>query len=120
MTGCYRLAINAFIEARKQKIDELTPTHGLGPGHNCAKSRTRPNAIPELVKRFKEEVLGNRFENCGITVRTRGRKSFPGLILAFFFQEPVRPVPAKVHGKPRPLAIPRRSRKNDRMFLGLP
>src|SRR5271165_1597061 len=56
--GCYRPAINTFIEARKQKIDELNTTHGLGPGHNRAKARTHPNAIPELVKRFKEEVLG--------------------------------------------------------------
>jgi hypothetical protein len=61
LTGCYRPAINAFIEARKQKIDELNATHGLGPGHNRAKARTRPNAIPELVKRFKEEVLGQPF-----------------------------------------------------------
>jgi hypothetical protein len=61
LTGCYRPAINTFIEARKQKIDELNATHGLGPGHNRAKARTHPNAIPELVKRFKEEVLGQPF-----------------------------------------------------------
>ena len=58
MTGCYRPAINTFIEARKQKIDESNAAHGLGPDHNRAKARTHPNAIPELVKRFKEEVLG--------------------------------------------------------------
>ena len=34
MTGGYRPAINTFIEARKQKIDELNAAHGLGPGHN--------------------------------------------------------------------------------------
>ena len=61
LTGCYRPAITAFIEARKQKIDELNATHGLGPGHNRAKSRTHPNAIAELVKMFKEEVLGQPF-----------------------------------------------------------
>ena len=61
LTGCYRPAINTFIEARKQKIDELNAAHGLGPGHNRATARTHPNAIPELVKRFKEEVLGQPF-----------------------------------------------------------
>ena len=61
MTGCYRPAINTFIEARKQKIDELNAAHGLGPGHNRATARTHPNAIPELVQRFKEEVLGQPF-----------------------------------------------------------
>ena len=61
LTGCYRPAINTFIEARKQRIDELNAAHGLGPGHNRAKARTQPNAIPELVKRFKEEVLGQPF-----------------------------------------------------------
>jgi hypothetical protein len=61
MTGCYRPAINTFIEARKHTIDELNAAHGLGPGHNRATARTHPNAIPELVKRFKEEVLGQPF-----------------------------------------------------------
>jgi hypothetical protein len=61
MTGCYRPAINTFIEARKQRIDELNASHGLGPGHNRATARTHPNAIPDLVKRFKEEVLGQPF-----------------------------------------------------------
>ena len=61
MTGCYRPAINTFIEARKQKIDELNAAHGLGPGHNRATARTHPNAIPELVQRFKEEALGQPF-----------------------------------------------------------
>ena len=61
MTGCYRPAINTFIEARKQKIDELNASHGLGPGHNRATARTHPNAIPDLVKRFKEEILGQPF-----------------------------------------------------------
>jgi hypothetical protein len=61
LTGCYRPAINTFIEARKQRIDELNASHGLGPGHNRATARTHPNAIPELVKRFKEEVLGQPF-----------------------------------------------------------
>ena len=55
--------INTFIEARKQKIDELNAAHGLGPGHNRVTARTHPNAISELVKikRFKEEVLGQPF-----------------------------------------------------------
>ena len=61
LTGCYRPAINTFIEARKQRIDELNAAHGLGPGHNRATARTHPNAIPELVKRFKDEVLGQPF-----------------------------------------------------------
>ena len=61
LTGCYRPAINTFIEARKQKIDELNAAHGLGPGHNRATARTHPNAIPDLVQRFKEEVLGQPF-----------------------------------------------------------
>ena len=61
MTGCYRPAINTFIEARKQKIDELNASHGLGPGHNRATARTHPNAIPELVQSFKEEILGQPF-----------------------------------------------------------
>jgi hypothetical protein len=61
MTGCYRPAINTFIEARKQRIDELNAAHGLGPGHNRATARTHPDAIPDLVKRFKEEVLGQPF-----------------------------------------------------------
>ena len=61
MTGCYRPAINTFIEARKQRINELNASHGLGPGHNRATARTHPNAIPELVKRFKEEILGQPF-----------------------------------------------------------
>jgi hypothetical protein len=61
MTGCYRPAINTFIEAHKQRIDELNAAHGLGPGHNRATARTHPNAIPELVKRFKEEILGQPF-----------------------------------------------------------
>jgi hypothetical protein len=61
LTGCYRPAINTFIEARKQRIDELNAAHGLGPGHNRATARTHSNAIPDLVKRFKEEVLGQPF-----------------------------------------------------------
>ena len=59
LTGCYRPAINTFIEARKQQIDQLNATHGLGPGHNRAKAKAHPNAIPELVKRFKEEEATN-------------------------------------------------------------
>ena len=31
LTGCYRPAINTFIEARKQRIDELNASHGLRP-----------------------------------------------------------------------------------------
>ena len=34
LTGCYRPAINTFIQARKQRIDELNAAHGLGPGHD--------------------------------------------------------------------------------------
>ena len=39
--------------------------HGLGPGHNRATARTHPNAIPNLVKRFKEakkKSWDNRFK----------------------------------------------------------
>ena len=61
LTGCYRPTINTFIEARKQRIDESNAAHGLGPGHNRAKAKAHPNAIPDLVKRFKEEVLGQPF-----------------------------------------------------------
>jgi hypothetical protein len=39
LTGCYRPAINTFIEARKQQIDQLNATHGLGPGQNRAKAK---------------------------------------------------------------------------------
>ena len=59
LTGCYRPAINTFIEAGKQQIDQLNATHGLGPGHNRTKAKAHPNAIPELVKRFKEEEATN-------------------------------------------------------------
>jgi hypothetical protein len=38
-------------------MDELNATHGLGPGHNRAKAKYTPTAIPELVKRFKEEFF---------------------------------------------------------------
>jgi len=55
LTGCYRPAINTFIEARKQRIDELNAAHGLGPGHNRATARTHPNAIPDLVKGSKKK-----------------------------------------------------------------
>ena len=33
----------------------MNAAYGLGPGHNRATARTQPNAIPELVKKFKEE-----------------------------------------------------------------
>ena len=42
-------------------IDALNAKHGLGPGHNRAQSRSNPNAIPDLVKKFKEEALGQPF-----------------------------------------------------------
>ncbi len=58
LTGCFRPAVNTFIEAHQQTIDELNRTHGLGPGHNRARTRTQPNAISDLVKKFKESVLG--------------------------------------------------------------
>jgi hypothetical protein len=42
---------------RQAQIDELNLKHGLGPGHNRAKSRTQPDAFPAMVKTFKESVL---------------------------------------------------------------
>ena len=41
MTGCYRPAINTFVEdPRKQKIDELNAAPRLqGPGHNRATAK---------------------------------------------------------------------------------
>ena len=43
--------------ARQAQINEFNLKHGLGPGHNRAKSRTQPNAFPAMVKTFKESVL---------------------------------------------------------------
>jgi hypothetical protein len=57
MTGCYRPAINTFIEARKQRIDELNAAHGLGPGHNRATARTHPNAIPDSRQKVQRGSL---------------------------------------------------------------
>ena len=53
LTECYRPAITTFIQARKQQIEELNASHGLGPRHNRAKAKTHPKAIPDLVKQFK-------------------------------------------------------------------
>jgi cell division protein FtsB len=61
LTGCFRPAVNTFVEAHQQTIDELNRTHGLGPGHNRTRARTQPNAISDLVKKFKESVLGQPF-----------------------------------------------------------
>ena len=57
LTGCFRPAIRKFMAARQAQIDELNLKHGLGPGHNRAKSRTQPDAFPAMVKTFKESVL---------------------------------------------------------------
>ena len=57
LTGCFRPAIRKFMTPRQAQIDELNLKHGLGPGHNRAKSRTQPNAFPAMVKTFKESVL---------------------------------------------------------------
>jgi hypothetical protein len=57
LTGCFRPAIRKFMTPRQAQIDELNLKHGLGPGHNRAKSRTLPDAFPAMVKTFKESVL---------------------------------------------------------------
>jgi hypothetical protein len=57
LTGCFRPAIRKFMTARQAQIDVLNLKHGLGPGHNRAKSRTQPDAFPAMVKTFKESVL---------------------------------------------------------------
>ena len=55
LTGCYLPGINSFIEARKQRIDELNAADGLGPGHNRATAKTPPNAIPNWSKGSKKK-----------------------------------------------------------------
>jgi hypothetical protein len=57
LTGCFRPAIRKFMAAHQPQIDELNLKHGLGLGHNRAKSRTQPDAFPEMVRTFKESVL---------------------------------------------------------------
>jgi len=44
MTGCYRPAINTFIEARKQRIEELNAAHGLAS--DPAITAPRPELTP--------------------------------------------------------------------------
>jgi hypothetical protein len=61
LTGCFRPAIKKFVEAHRSFISQANNTHGLGPGHNRGKARTNPDAIPELVKNFKKDALGQPF-----------------------------------------------------------
>ena len=61
LTGCYRPAINTFIEARKQKIDELNAAHGLGPGHNRAKAKTVPRQIVSCERGQFDSVENDPF-----------------------------------------------------------
>ena len=58
---CIRPAINTLIKPANKRSTQFNAAHGLGPGHNRATARTHPHAIPDLVKRFKEEVLGQPF-----------------------------------------------------------
>ena len=58
LTGCFRPAIKKFFETHRSFINQANTTHGLGPGHNRGKARTNPDDIPELVKNFKKDALG--------------------------------------------------------------
>jgi hypothetical protein len=55
LTGCFSLKPTAPLSIR-----QTTPTD-WGPGHNRGKARTNSDAIPELVKNFKKDVLGEPF-----------------------------------------------------------
>jgi hypothetical protein len=57
----YRPAIKKFFETHRSFINQANNTHGLGAGHNRGKARTNPDAIPELVKNFKRDALGQPF-----------------------------------------------------------
>jgi hypothetical protein len=57
LTGCFRPAVKRFVAARREQIDDLNRRHGLGSGHNRGRSRMQPDALPELIKTFKESVL---------------------------------------------------------------
>ncbi|MBV8901977.1 MAG: hypothetical protein JOY92_17895 [Verrucomicrobia bacterium] len=57
LTGCFRPAVKRFVAARRDQIDDLNRRHGLGSGHNRGRSRMQPNALPELIKTFKDSVL---------------------------------------------------------------
>jgi hypothetical protein len=61
LTGCYRPAIEKFVQTQRAFINQANNTHGLGPGHNRGKARTNPDAIPELVKNFKRDALNQPF-----------------------------------------------------------
>jgi hypothetical protein len=61
LTGCFRPAIKKFVETHRSFINQANNTHGLEPGHNRGKARTNPDAIPELVKNFKRDALGQPF-----------------------------------------------------------
>jgi len=41
LTGCFRPAIKKFFETHRSFINQANNTHGLGPGHNRGKARTR-------------------------------------------------------------------------------
>ncbi|MBV9491649.1 MAG: hypothetical protein JO069_18310 [Verrucomicrobia bacterium] len=57
LTGCFRPAVKRFVAAHRDRIEELNRRHGIGLGHNRGRSRMRPNALPELIKTFRESVL---------------------------------------------------------------
>jgi hypothetical protein len=61
LTACFRSAIKKFVETHRSFINQANNTHGLEPGHNRGKARTNPDAIPELAKNFKKDVLGQPF-----------------------------------------------------------
>jgi hypothetical protein len=61
--GYSKALANAYTSAfcRTSTRNQANNTHGLGPGHNRGKARVDPDAIPELVKNFKRDVLGQPF-----------------------------------------------------------
>jgi hypothetical protein len=61
LTGCFRPAIKKFVENHRSFINLANNTHGLGPRPQPGKARTNPDAIPELVKNFKKDALGQPF-----------------------------------------------------------
>ena len=63
LTGCFRPAIKKFAQNHRSFINQANNTHGLGPGHNRAKARTNPDAIPLLVKNFKKTPWASRSRN---------------------------------------------------------
>jgi hypothetical protein len=49
------------LEAKRSFINQANNTHGPAPGHNRGMARTKPDAIPLLVKNFKRDALNQPF-----------------------------------------------------------